>query len=427
MADVDKLVAEALKSGEWKEEIKAGGKPWYWRKRDKKRVKNKQELAAVLQQEATAGLPPPPAAPPSTGAPPAPPSTAGASQIDVSAAPELKGPDVLLMEKMGMLGTDLEAMTDVQELKNQVKLWEAKYKVLLDENRRLLTGTHSQVGPGHGTPAAGTVVPSDLQLKYDALVRQNAALLAELEVKTTDVRRLQRAVEDLSDHKAKLEVQLGEAYAQASEGLEAKQKLSEKDDVAKRVSEFVNVHYQEQNKFLAAQVAELTSLLHKLKEEDNRVALLNAAEESVPPIHLPPEERGVLAVHFSSIINSPARHVLCSRCKAAVTRMVSSENIEDRMQVLHAPIKPHSDFDPSSAPPWSGSSVDVAREVIRQNPPGPPEPPPLRQPAVLDAALTSNNPPPYSPFTAPVPQTVTTVPSVAVGSYGGYIVRARHR
>eukprot|EP00659_Diplonema_papillatum_P008891 gene8891-13787_t len=317
--DGERLVVEALRAGEWKEERSkasdGGIKTWYWLKRDKKvKMRSRKELSAhlVRQEEqkhedgdgnSLVDQPSDQNIVRSPGDGPMTPSNASI------------GPDAQLMANMGVLGTEVEAMSDVQELRNQIRLWEAKYKVLLEENKRLLVG-----GGLTSPPAAGNLVPSDLQLKYDAL-----------------------AIEDLTDYKAKLEVQLGEAYAQASEGLEAKLKLQEKDDVAQRAGDFVSEHIKEQNKFLRAQVAELTSLLHKLKEEDYFTARATAsAEDGLAALAMSTGDRAKVSVHFNAIVNSPARHVLCGRCRATLSRMITSESF-DAMQPFSANIKPHSD------------------------------------------------------------------------------------
>ncbi|KAJ9469766.1 hypothetical protein DIPPA_06255 [Diplonema papillatum] len=430
--DGERLVVEALRAGEWKEERSkasdGGIKTWYWLKRDKKvKMRSRKELSAhlVRQEEqkhedgdgnSLVDQPSDQNIVRSPGDGPMTPSNASI------------GPDAQLMANMGVLGTEVEAMSDVQELRNQIRLWEAKYKVLLEENKRLLVG-----GGLTSPPAAGNLVPSDLQLKYDALLRQNNALHAEMEVKKNESERLQRAIEDLTDYKAKLEVQLGEAYAQASEGLEAKLKLQEKDDVAQRAGDFVSEHIKEQNKFLRAQVAELTSLLHKLKEEDYFTARATAsAEDGLAALAMSTGDRAKVSVHFNAIVNSPARHVLCGRCRATLSRMITSESF-DAMQPFSANIKPHSDaFQQQQLPanyslwpqhtwpmPDAGASnmhlVDPFHPTMRDAA--------AHRPAAIRNVTVGSA---YQPALVPPP--VGNEPSsVAVGAYGGFVVRAKQR
>ena len=225
-----------------------------------------------------------------------------------------------------------------------------------------------------------------------------------------------QAVEDLTEHKEKLEVQLREAYEQASEGLEAKLKLQEKDDIVERAGGFVNAHYQEQNRFLAAQVAELTALLHKVKEEDHMVAKVRAASVDAE-IHamqghaLSEEDRAKVSVHFHALLHSPAQHVLCGKCRATLARMVASEGGNephalmpgngghhiDTSLVSASNIHPHFDRDPSTLP---------------------------RPAYVHNVALKEANP----VHTIPVQATTTAPPQpAAVASYGGFIVRTKPR
>eukprot|EP01060_Flectonema_neradi_P012021 TRINITY_DN18945_c0_g1_i2.p1 TRINITY_DN18945_c0_g1~~TRINITY_DN18945_c0_g1_i2.p1 ORF type:complete len:404 (+),score=79.73 TRINITY_DN18945_c0_g1_i2:173-1213(+) len=345
-------------------------------------MKSRKELGAYLANQKKALVQTPAGATPAAATQP--PRNDEPTTVNPPADTAVAAPDAAVMASMGVLGTDVDSMNDAQELRNQVRMWEAKYKVLLDENKRLL------MGKGVGAPVAGTIVPSDLQLKYDALLRQNNALHTEIDVKGNDIERLTRAVEDLTAHKSKLEVQLGEAYAQASEGLEAKIKLQEKDDIAQRAGDFVNEHVREQNKFLSAQVAELTALLHKIKEEDHFIAKAMAAnEEPLPTAPLPAIEKAKVAVHFKAIVNTPARHVLCGKCRSTIARMIASEDT-DTFAPGH--IQPHSDGRTPTTIPY--------------------HPPPVIQNVIPQPAMQPIAPPPG-------PQ------KVAVGSYGGFVVRAR--
>eukprot|EP00754_Rhynchopus_humris_P035703 Rhum_TRINITY_DN17264_c0_g1::Rhum_TRINITY_DN17264_c0_g1_i1::g.165618::m.165618 len=415
----EKLVVEALQSKEWREERSAtadgGVKVWYWLRKDKKVKKaSRRDLGAYLAKLAAEDAVPPAAgaaaaSKPATGA--AAGAPAGAAAPATTAPAAVENPDATKIASMGLLGTDLESMTDAADLRNQVRLWEAKYRVLLDENKRLLLGNGVA-----GQPAAGIIVPSDLQLKYDALIRQNHALHADLEVKESEVVRLSKTVEDLTEHKAKLEVQLGEAYQQAQQGLEAKLKLQEKDDIVERAGGFVNAHFQEQNKFLAAQVAELTALLHKVKEEDHLRAKITAAGvdgevAAMSGTPLSAEERARVAVHFAAIVNSPARHVLCGKCRATLSRMVSSEGSS-----LTAPdaARPH---------PQALEASLVHGSDIHPHFDGAAAAPVLPRPAyVHNVALAGD-----AAVQQAVPVRPTTAPPqpAAVASFGGYIVRTK--
>eukprot|EP01063_Lacrimia_lanifica_P007182 TRINITY_DN14550_c0_g1_i1.p1 TRINITY_DN14550_c0_g1~~TRINITY_DN14550_c0_g1_i1.p1 ORF type:complete len:439 (+),score=170.68 TRINITY_DN14550_c0_g1_i1:57-1373(+) len=349
----EQLVAAALEAGEWKEErsktSKGDVKIWYWLRKDKKvKMKNRAALAQYLLQQKL--LSPPDDAPGAADGD----RKDGVDDTAVASKPSLPtpaahvNPDLTKLASMGVLGTDVDAMSDVTELRNQIKLWEAKYKVLLDENKRLLIGS-GILAP----PVAGVTVPSDLQLKFDALLRQNQALQAELEVKGLEVERLGHTVEDLTDHKAKLETQLGEAFQKAAEGMEYKLKLQQRDDVVQKASGFVNDHFREQNKFLSAQVAELTALLNKIKEEDHVAAKVAAAEAPlVTEDALTPAERAKVAVHFQAIVNTPARHVLCGRCRATLARMITSEGGDQNLShaIMSANVQPHADTAPAALP-----------------------------------------------------------------------------
>ena len=218
-------------------------------------------------------------------------------------------------------------------------------------------------------------------------------------------------------------MQLGEAYQQAQEGLEAKLKLQEKDDIVERAGGFVNAHFQEQNKFLAAQVAELTALLHKVKEEDHLRAKITAAGvdgevAAMSGTPLSAEERARVAVHFAAIVNSPARHVLCGKCRATLSRMVSSEGssltapdaVRPHPQALEASLVHGSDIHPH----FDGAAAARAGAAAS---------PVLPRPAYVhnvtlagDAAV--HQAVPVRPTTAP-PQ------PAAVASFGGYIVRTK--
>ena len=171
-ADVEALIVEVLKSGEWKEEKSNGGKKiWYWLKKDKNiKMKSRKELGIYLVNQRKATVKTPSAQPgKETAAPTA--TDGGANKVAIPTDSTIAAPDAAIMANMGVLGTDVDSMNDAQELRNQVRMWEAKYKVLLDENKRLL------MGKGVGAPVAGTIVPSDLQLKYDALVCTTSPIL----------------------------------------------------------------------------------------------------------------------------------------------------------------------------------------------------------------------------------------------------------
>ena len=112
----EKLVQEALKSNEWKEEHSrssdGGTKVWYWLRRDKKvKMKNRRELGAYLRRErdAAAGATAATTAPPAAAAGTAPPKPATGGAV---ADPAPANPDATRIANMGVLGTDLDSMND---------------------------------------------------------------------------------------------------------------------------------------------------------------------------------------------------------------------------------------------------------------------------------------------------------------------------
>eukprot|EP01062_Namystynia_karyoxenos_P051918 TRINITY_DN41111_c0_g1_i1.p1 TRINITY_DN41111_c0_g1~~TRINITY_DN41111_c0_g1_i1.p1 ORF type:complete len:452 (+),score=174.07 TRINITY_DN41111_c0_g1_i1:79-1356(+) len=422
LADGEALVAAALASGEWKEEVKqSSGKRWYWRRSDKLRARNREELAAILAAEGGAPGAAPSAFTGGDGVAPA----GGEAAAPAAGAVTGAEPDARLMASMGLLGSAVEDISDPAELRNHVKMWEAKYKVLLEENRRLLTA-------GGGGGAVGSIVPSDLQLKYDALLRANQALQQELELRRKDVDRLSAAVEELSDSKAKLEIALAEQYQQSAEqhddllrdAAAAKQKLAEQDAMMSRASDFVNSHYAEQNRFLTKQVAELTGLLHKAREEGSWAAQIRSFETTAADtIAVTSGERAEIATHFAALLNSPARHVLSPGSAAAISRLLSGERDTSGLPRLHSLPEPHHDLSAAPRPGESKHEASLRLHYARQSGPQQlqiaPAAPPER------AVLPLSEAPPQ-PVHMPPPAGLGA-PGQAVGVYEGFIVRARQR
>ena len=130
----EKLVVEALQSKEWREERSAtadgGVKVWYWLRKDKKVKKaSRRDLGAYLAKLAAEDAVPPAAAaaaaagggtPAAAGAaaPSKPAAGGGGGAPAGTAAPAttapaaVENPDAAKIASMGLLGTDLESMTD---------------------------------------------------------------------------------------------------------------------------------------------------------------------------------------------------------------------------------------------------------------------------------------------------------------------------
>ena len=113
-------------------------------------------------------------------------------------------------------------------------------------------------------------------------------------------------------------------------------------------------------------------------------------EEPLPTAPLPAAEKAKVAVHFHAIVNTPARHVLCGRCRSTISRMIASDEADTFSPSGY--IQPHSDGRPPASVPY--------------------HPPPVIHNVIPQPALQAIAPP-------------EGPPKVAVGSYGGFVVRAR--
>lgn len=343
----DELVAEALKRGEWKEQKdEKSGRNYYYNPKTKATTWDlKKELrklvgpaptaagptadaasatqpAAPTQQPAAAAAAQPPAVEPTRAATPTAaaltaaavaPAVAAAAQPAVSTSGSFAAsgrpptPTSAAAASVPPSGSALPAaVSGTGGMLPSGILYQDPVQRLLDHNEQLLKLSASQQS-GSGP---GLSVAMDFQAKYDAMVRTNQALSAQLERMKTEHDAMARAL--VESNKKIHELQLL---------LSAPQTVLEKsrdDDLYATMA-----HLRESNRILVTQVSELSMLLARgFNEAMARLAEATPGRNS--GVGMDDVAAGGSSATGASLItrflDTAARHTLCPNCVLSVTR-----------------------------------------------------------------------------------------------------------